>query len=134
MAALSNSRVFKGIASRYRPSQHQPIRARRSQVRQLQVDFNGALDDGETITKVTWECISPWITFMQSPEIGEGGRWVGVKITMNYPGIGCVKATVDTSSGNRENYEFEITVTDAPMYPTAQYIPTNGPYQLVATA
>jgi len=131
---LSNSRLFKGIASKYRAAQHQPIRARRSQKRCLQVDFNGALDEGDTITQVTWECVSPWITFMEKAGIGENGRYVCVDVTFNYPGIGYVKATVDTASGSRENYEFEVTVSDAPMYPTAQYIPSNGPYQLVATA
>lgn len=131
---LSNSRLFKGIASRYRASQHQPVRARRSQKRCLQVDFNGAMDAGETVTRVIWECTSPWITFMESACIGNGGRYVCTDVTFNYPGIGNVKATIDTSTGRRENYEFEITVTDAPMYPSAQYIPSNGPYQLVATA
>lgn len=131
---LSNSRLFKGIASRYRASQHQPVRARRSQKRCLQVDFNGALDAGETVTRVMWECTSPWITFMESACIGNGGRYVCTDVTFNYPGIGNIKATIDTSTGRRENYEFEITVTDAPMYPSAQYIPSNGPYQLVAEA
>jgi len=131
---LSNSRLFKGIASRYRASQHQSVRARRSQKRCLQVDFNGALDAGETVTRVMWECTSPWITFMESACIGIGGRYVCTDVTFNYPGIGNIKATIDTSAGRRENYEFEITVTDAPMYPSAQYIPSNGPYQLVAEA
>lgn len=131
---LSNSRLFKGIASRYRASQHQPVRARRSQKRCLQVDFNGALDAGETVTRVTWECTSPWVTLMESACIGAGGRYVCTDVTFNYPGIGNIKATIDTSAGRRENYEFEITVTDAPMYPSARYIPSNGPYQLVAEA
>lgn len=131
---LSSSRAFKGIASRYRTAQHQPVRARRSQKRCLQVDFNGALDAADSILKVTWECTSPWITLMESAGIGESGRYVCCDVTMNYPGIGYVKATIDTASGERWNYEFEITVTDAPMYPTAEYIPSNGPYQLVATA
>lgn len=131
---LSGSRLFKGIASAYRAAQHQPVRARRSQKRCLQVDFNGSLDPGESIQRVTWECTSPWITFMESACIGDGGKYVCTDVTFNYPGIGNIKATIDTSSGRRENYEFEITVTDAPMYPSAQYIPSNGPYQLVAEA
>lgn len=127
----SGSRLFKGIASKYRANQHQPVRARRFQKRCLQVDFSGALEKDETITKVTWECYSPWVTFMQGGCISLDGKRVCVDVTLNYSGIGDVKATVETTSGTVENYEFSITVTDAPMYPSAQYIPSNGPYKIV---
>jgi len=71
---------------------------------------------------------------MTSACIGDNGSYVCCDLAINYPGIGHVKATVKTTSGRTENYEFEVTVTDAPMYPSAQYIPSNGPYQLVAEA
>lgn len=130
----SGSRLFKGIASKYRANQHQPVRARRFQKRCLQVDFSGALEKDEKITKVTWECYSPWVTFMQDACVSLDGKRVCVDVTLNYSGIGDVKATVETTSGTVENYEFSITVTDAPMYPSAQYIPSNGPYKIVVDA
>lgn len=130
----ASSRLFKGIASKYRANQHQPVRARRFQKRHLQVDFTGALESEDSITKVTWECYSPWVTFMQDACVSSDGKFVGVDVTLNYSGIGDVKATVETTSGTVENYEFCITVTDAPMYPSAQYILSNGPYKIVAEA
>ncbi len=130
----SGGRLFKGIASKYRANQHQPVRARRFQKRCLQVDFSGALEKDETITKVTWECYSPWVTFMQDACVSLDCKRVCVDVTLNYSGIGDVKATVETTSGTVENYEFSITVTDAPMYPSAQYIPSNGPYKIVVEA
>lgn len=132
--SLASSRAWKGIASKYRTAQTQVIRARRSQTHCLQVDYAGVLESGETISNVMWECTSPWITYMTSACIGDNGSYVCCDLAINYPGTGHVKATVKTTSGRTENYEFEVTVTDAPMYPSAQYIPSNGPYQLVAEA
>lgn len=126
------SRLFKGIASAYGAHQTQPRRVRRYQERTVSVDFKGALAADENILSVTWECTSPWITYLSDADATQSS--VSVKVRFNYSGIGDLKATVETDAGNHMNYEFCFTVTDAPLYPSATYSTANGPYSVSATA
>lgn len=125
------SRLFKGYASAYRANQTQRATVRRAQVRKVVVDFYGAMTPGQTISEVTFECTSPWVTFMDNAEISADGRAVSVDVTFNYAGLGAIKATAVTPDATM-NYEFEFAVADCPIYPSSQYANFNGPFSLVA--
>lgn len=130
------SRLFKGYASAYRADQVQVCRVRRSQARSLTVDFRAALASTEFITSVTWECTAPQITALSNPAVASDQRSVSVDVDFNYSGFANVKATVTASDGlaadRKLNYEFQFTVADAPIYPSATYSPGVGPYSVTA--
>lgn len=128
------SRLFKGYASNYRANQTQAAQVRRTQTRTIVVDFYGAMTPGDTVASVTWECTSPWITTLSNADVSADGRAVSVECLFNFSGYGCVKATATTVAGDVLNYEFEFTVTDAPLYPSATYSQTQGPFSVTATA
>ena len=126
------SRLFKGYASNYRADQTQACKVRRKQKRTLRVDFNAAIPTDRTLASVTWECDAPWITFLSNAAID--GREVAVDVEFNFAGFANIKATATDSAGEELNYEFQFTVTDAPIYPSATYSTTSGPYSITATA
>lgn len=128
------SRLFKGYASAYSAKQTQTRRVRRFRKHPLTVDFNGAIVPGQTIESVTWDCTSPWATFMEGPAISTDGRSVSVNVSFNYAGWGWIKATATMSDGSSANYEFVFDVTDAPMYPATTYLSNSGPFSVTATA
>lgn len=125
--------TFKGYASAYSANQLQPRRVRRSQNRVITVDFTAALN-GALVESVTWECTSPWITVMSDAAVSAGQKSATVTVEFNYGGCGWLKATATLDDGSTINYEFEFTVTDCPMYPSAQYSSASGPYSLTAEA
>jgi hypothetical protein len=128
------ARTFKGYASKHSANQVQPCRVRRSQVRTVTVDFNGALETSELIESVTWECTSPWITLLSDAAVADNQKSVSVVITFNYGGCGAVKATATLSDGSKLNYEFGFAVSDCPLYPSSTYDSASGPYSLTAVA
>lgn len=128
------SRLLKGYASNYGAAQVQNLRVRRYQQRTLKVDFNGTLEDGELITEVRWDATSPWATAIHDAAVESGQKSVKVGVNFNFAGWGAIKATVETNQGNTLNYEFFITVKDAPLYPAAVYDLANGPFYLIAQA
>lgn len=123
-------RTFTGYASAYAANQLTQTLVRRKQVRSVVVDFNGALPVGETIVAVTWEAVSPWITFMYDAAIGLTERSVSVKVLFNYAGFGNIKATATTDTGDILNYEFCFAVKDTPIYPSETFTSAEGPYSL----
>jgi hypothetical protein len=128
------SRLFKGYASNYGASQVQTMRVRRYQSRTLTVDFNGAILPGELIDHVRWDCTSPWATYISDAAVSADQKSVTVKTAFNFAGWGAIKATVTTDAGSVLNYEFQMTVKDAPLYPQATYDLANGPFTLEASA
>lgn len=128
------ARIFKGYASAYSAAQTQQVKARRQQTRTLAVDFNGAMDPARTIESVTWECTSPWVTFLSDPTIAADQKSTSVTVVFSYSGYGDVKATVTLDDETQQNYEFACTVVDAPMYPSATYSSATGPYSVTASA
>lgn len=128
------ARTFKGYASAYSARQDQTCRVRRFQQRSLVADFNGAIEPGRTIESVTWECTSPWITYMEDAAVSAGQRSVSVTVQFNYGGTGAIKAAVTLDDQTQLNYEFFFAVQDCPMYPSATYNSANGPYSLTAAA
>ncbi len=128
------SRLFKGYASNYGAAQVQTMRVRRYQVRTLSVDFNGAIPADELISEVRWDCTSPWATYISDATVSADQKSVNVKVAFNFAGWGAIKATVTTDAGSILNYEFQMTVKDAPLYPQAVYNLANGPYVLTASA
>lgn len=127
------SRTFKGYASQHAANQTQPARVRRSQVRTVTVDFRGALEGAQLIESVTWECTSPWVTQLSDAAVAADQKSVTVVVTFNYYGCGWVKASATLSDGSQINYEFDFTVLDCPMYPSATYDSATGPYSLTAS-
>lgn len=127
-------RTFVGYSSAYSAAQNQPRRVRRSQSHKLQADFNGDLLAGDLITDVRWDCTSPWALYMRDAEIAADRRSVSVWVDFNYAGLGGIKATVESESGARPNFQFLFTVLDAPLYPQANYASVTGPYVLETTA
>lgn len=128
------ARTFKGYASAYSAAQVQPLKLRRFQQRTLVADFNGAIDPARTIDSVTWECTSPWVTYMTNPDVSADQRSASVDVAFNFSGLGAIKATVTLDDASQQNYEFQFAVQDAPMYPTAVYSSANGPYSVTAVA
>lgn len=128
------SRLFKGYASSYGAAQVQTMRVRRYQVRTLTVDFNGAIPADELISEVRWDCTSPWATYISDAAVTADQKSVTLKVAFNFAGWGAIKATVTTDAGSVLNYEFQMTVKDAPLYPQATYNLANGPYVLTAAA
>jgi len=128
------ARTFRGYASAYSAHQTQPIRVRRSQIRTLVADFNGAIDVGRTITSVAWECIHPEVTHMSVAAVSADQRSVSVKVQFNFSGFGDIKATVTLDDGSQTNYEFTVDVTNSPLYPSTSYVTSNGPFILTASA
>ena len=128
------ARTFKGYASQHSANQTQACRVRRSQVRTLTVDFRGAIEDGQLVDAVTWECTSPWITQLSDAAVSADQKSVTVAVAFNFSGCGWVKATATLNDGSQINYEFDCTVQDCPMYPSATYDSANGPYSLTASA
>jgi len=128
------SRLLKGYASNYGAAQVQTLRVRRYQRRTLRVDFRGALEPDELITEVRWDATSPWATAIHDAAVEVDQKGVKVGVNFNFAGWGGIKATVQTNLGNVLNYEFHITVKDAPLYPAAVYDLANGPFYLIALA
>lgn len=128
------ARTFKGYASKHSANQTQPCRVRRSQVRGVTVDFEGAMESGQLIDAVTWECTSPWVTLLSDAAVSADQKAVTVVIAFNYAGCGAVKATATLSDGSQINYEFDFTVVDCPQYPSATYDSATGPFSLTASA
>lgn len=128
------ARTFTGYASAYSANQTQPRRVRRKQTRTVVANFNGAMDAGRTIESVTWACTCPWVTRMSDAAIAADQRSVSVDVLFDYAGIGDAKATVTLDDGSEVNYEFEFTVTNAPLYPSETYTATDGPYSLTVAA
>ena len=129
------SRLLKGYCTEYlSASQVQQVRVRRFQTRTLVVNFNGAIPKEETVTSVRWDCTSPWATYIRDAAVAADGKSSGLKVDFNFAGWGAIKATAEVSDGSVLNYEFQITVKDAPIYPAAVYSTANGPYYLIATA
>lgn len=129
---VSIGRAFNGIASAYSAAQTQPRRVRRFQKRTLTVDFNGAIPAGDLVQRVKWECTSPWVTHLSSAGIDDGRRVVSVVARFDHSGCGHVKATIETAVGDSYNYSFEFDVLDAPMFPSASYQPSAGPFSVSA--
>jgi agmatine/peptidylarginine deiminase len=129
------SRLFKGYCTEYlSASQVQQVRVRRYQTRTLTVDFNGAIPKDEVIESVRWDCTSPWATYIYDAAVSADQKSSTLKVDFNFAGWGGIKATATTDEGTILNYEFFITVKDAPLYPQATYNLANGPYFVVVSA
>lgn len=108
-------------------------RVRRMAKRCVVANFNGALPTGRQIVSVRWETTSPWAIFMSNPRISLDQRQSMLDVVFNFAGWGGVLCTATLDNGEIYNAEFSFTVTDAPLYPTADYPTSNGPYRLDAS-
>lgn len=125
-------RVTRNVVSGYTLSRPTVTRVRRMAKRCVVANFNGALTKGRTIVAVRWETTSPWAIFMENARIISGQRQSAVDVTFNFAGWGGVLCTATLDNGEVYNAEFSFTVTDSPLYPTATYPNTNGPFRLDA--
>lgn len=121
------TRLFTGYASGARADQTQPIKVKRRQKRTLVVNFAAVAGP---LASVTWECTSPWITFLSNPTVEASRPVTTVDVEFNLAGRGSIKATATDTDGSVYNYEFEVTVCDAPLYPSATYSNVTGPYSV----
>lgn len=127
-------RVTRSFVSGYTASRVETRRIRRFSKRCCVADFNGAMPLGVTITSVNFETTSPWSLFMANPRIESTGRKAAVDVSFNFAGYGGLLVTATWSNGETTNVEFGFQVNDSPLYPSAQYPSSNGPYILTATA
>lgn len=127
-------RVTKALVSAYTASRQETRRIRRFAKRCCVGQFNGSMPEGVTITSVRFETTSPWSILMSNPRIESTGRSAAVDVQFNFAGLGGLIITSTWSNGEVNNVEFWFTVIDTPLYPTAQYSSSNGPYRLDATA
>jgi len=132
LAALG--RVFTGYPSAYNAAQVQVSKVRRYQRATLQADFNGSIPKAALIESVTWDCTSPWVTFLSDPAVSADQKSVSVDVRFNYSGFGAIKATVTLDDATEQNYEFQYQVSDSPRYPEAQYDSASGPFSVTAVA
>lgn len=123
-------RTFTGYVSAYSAKQTQPRRVQRFQRRRLVADFNGAIQPPRRIVSATWECTSPWATYMQDALIPTDQRSATVDVSFNFSGWGWIKCTATLDDGTTLNYEFCFTVVDGPMYPNSVYLNNSGPFSL----
>jgi hypothetical protein len=70
---------------------------------------------------------------MSNARIAAGQRETMVDVTFNFSGWGGLLATVTLDNDEVYNAEFQFTVVDTPLYPTATYPVSNGPYILTAS-
>lgn len=125
-------RTTRNYVSGYTLSRQAVTRVRRMAKRCVVANFNGALPKGRLITSVRWETTSPWALFMSNARIALGQRESMVDIIFNFAGWGGVLCTATLDNGEVYNAEFSFTVIDSPLYPTATYPTSNGPYRLDA--
>jgi len=125
-------RATRTYVSGYTLTRANVARVRRRARRCVVANFNGALPKGRLITSVRWETTSPWALFMSNARIADGQRETMVDIIFNFSGWGGLLATVTLDNGEEYNAEFSFTVIDTPLYPTADYPTSNGPYRLDA--
>jgi hypothetical protein len=127
-------RTTRTYVSGYTLSRQAVTRVRRSAKRCVVANFNGAIPKGNVIASVRWETTSPWAILMSNARITTGQRETMVDVFFNFAGWGGLQATVTLDNGDIYNAEFSFTVIDSPLYPSADYPPSNGPYRLDATA
>lgn len=126
-------RTTKAYVSGYNLARRNVARVRRMAKRCVVAQFNGALTKGRKIVSVRWETTSPWALYMSNARIASNQRETMVDVIFNFSGWGGILATATMDNGEVYNQEFEFTVLDAPLYPTADYPTSNGPYRLDAT-
>lgn len=123
-------RVTRSYVSGYEASRVETRRIRRFSKRCCVANFNGAMGENVTITKIRWDCTSPWSVHMSNPRVETGGRTAAVDCSFNYAGYAGLKATATWSNGEITGVEFFFTVLDRPLYPMAEYANSSGPYVL----
>jgi hypothetical protein len=126
-------RVTRQYVSGYTLATAGISRVRRMSKRCCVANFNGALSKGRLITSVRWETTSPWAILMENARIATNQREAMVDVTFNFAGWGGLLCTATLDNGEVYNCEFNFTVLDMPLYPTADYPTANGPYRLDAS-
>lgn len=126
-------RTTRTYVTGYSLSRVNVTRVRRMAKRCVVANFNGAIPKERSIVSVRWETTSPWAILMSNARIATGGRETMVDVTFNFSGWGGLLATVALDNGEVYNAEFSFTVLDTPLYPTATYPVSNGPYILTAS-
>lgn len=127
-------RTTKTYVTGYSLSRVNVTRVRRMAKRCVVANFNGAIPKERSIVSVRWETTSPWAILMSNARIASTQRETMVDVTFNFSGWGGLLATVTLDNGEVYNAEFSFTVLDTPLYPTATYPVSNGPYILSATS
>lgn len=127
-------RTTRTYVSGYTLSRANVARVRRMAKRCVVANFNGALPKGRSIVSVRWETTSPWAILMSNARIASNQRETMVDVTFNFSGWGGLLATATLDNGEVYNAEFSFTVLDTPLYPTATYPVSNGPYILTANS
>lgn len=125
-------RTSRTYVTGYSLSRVNVTRVRRMAKRCVVANFNGALDPERQIVSVRWETTSPWAILMSNARIAFGQRETMVDVTFNFSGWGGLLATVTLDNGEVYNAEFQFTVVDTPLYPSATYPIGNGPFRLDA--
>lgn len=126
-------RTNRTYVTGYSLSRVNVTRVRRMAKRCVVANFNGALDPDRQIVSVRWETTSPWAILMSNARIAFGQRETMVDVTFNFSGWGGLLATVTLDNDEVYNAEFQFTVVDTPLYPSATYPIGNGPFRLDAS-
>lgn len=126
-------RTTKTYVTGYSLSRVNITRVRRMAKRCVVANFNGAIPKERSIVSVRWETTSPWAILMSNARIASGQRETMVDVTFNFSGWGGLLATATLDNGEVYNAEFQFTVVDTPLYPSATYPIGNGPFRLDAS-
>ena len=101
------SRATKAYASAYQTERVQSAQMTVGEVREFEVDFNGALD-GETITAAAWD-MDPG-SLLALADLSQAAGVVSVDVTAAYYGCTGMRVTATTSTGRKLIQRFRVDV------------------------
>jgi len=110
------SRATKAYASAYQTERVQSASMTVGELREFEVDFNGALN-GETITAAVWDTSNP--TAMALADLTQAAGIVSVDATANYSGRAEMRVTITTSAGRWLIQRFMVDVRGVALGGTA---------------
>lgn len=105
----------------------------RGEKRTLIIDYNGAMEPGQTISQAIFQIAQPYIVIMSNPAIRSDGRSLQVDIQANYPNDTMFKATAITPTGQAWVQTARLQVDDTYWFDN-DTVQTNGPTYFVVDA
>lgn len=107
-------RATTAYVSMYALDNVQQVRSYRAQKTKYRCIWNGALDEGVTVSSVTWYVDAPWVLRISDAEISDDGRETLVMVESNLDGYCNMKCEVTLSTGEVRNQLFRTWVRPQP--------------------
>lgn len=112
MASLG--RASRAYVSAYDRGRVVSVRLYPQETRQLVADFNGALEEGRTISQAVWDMYILGYASMASGAID--GRATSVLLTASYRGQVAMRCQVTLDNGEVMNQLFAIEIFEGPLW------------------